>query len=752
VSLATPAAHRRPWYWLAALVAVAIAATALLVLNARARIAQNDRQFEAGLLARLDAIEVRIDDYFAVAKQLAAAGTETLAPVHGDTIATERIVTELFLARRNPDIYGLGVFYAPGTFFPGVRLFSIYDETGPTGATLQFLQKPGDVDYQRYEWWRDAVDARGATAFGGPYSEDGKSFISTMEAFDHDGRLAGVITVDTLTGTFKRMMSARLSPGDVAWILGRDRRTWVVGTAPLPQAAGDRIDRQLKLRYTSSYLFLSSDATALHATERGIVSATAALCVAAWLFAVLLAAILVQSWSSRATTLALERERERLENEITVSKKIESELRKAAYTDELTGLPNRYAFLERAAATIANASAANPFAVLMIDLDRFNIVNETLGHPAGDELLKSIANRLPSALPPESWLGRLGGDEFLALVAMDAADAMRCAQAILTALREPVLLGGRVIFTTASIGIVLVDAEHQHPEELLRDVDIAMYEAKQRGRAGAALFDAAMRKRVADESDLERDLRQAIDRRELVPYYQPIVDTVRCAPASFEALVRWPRDTGVVEAGDFVGYAERHGLVDAIDTLVLEKVCADTATIFGRFPDATIAVNVSAAHLTAPDLAATIEQALRAHAISPERIKLEITETAIMSNATRARDTLDRLREFGMQIILDDFGAGHSSLAYLHRLPIAGLKIDRSFIEHLPSDAQALAIVRSIVALAQTLGLYTVAEGVENAGQLAVVRQLGVTYAQGFLFAPGRDLAGLLHWEALRTG
>jgi EAL domain-containing protein (putative c-di-GMP-specific phosphodiesterase class I) len=258
-----------------------------------------------------------------------------------------------------------------------------------------------------------------------------------------------------------------------------------------------------------------------------------------------------------------------------------------------------------------------------------------------------------------------------------------------------------------------------------------------------------MRQKVSADSDLDNDLRNAIERREFVPYYQPIVSIATRSVISFEALVRWNRPAGgVVAAGEFIEFAESHGLVDAIDTNVLDNVCADAAALFEHFPDATVAVNVSAAHLTAPGLAGNVERALAARKVSPERVKLEITETAIMTNAAVARATLDQLRDDGMQIVLDDFGAGHSSLAYLHRLPIAGLKIDRSFIERLATDAQAVAIVRSIVALAQTLELYTVAEGVETAAQLEILHHLGVHHAQGFFFSPPLSLTDLFDFSA----
>lgn len=715
--------------------ALAAAATLLLLVNARTRIAQNDSQFVSGQMMRLGAIEVRIDDYFAIADQLVAAGAQTVAPLRGDTQILRRAVAGLFRARTSPQIFGLGPLYAPNGFQENTPLFSVYDQVGPGGRMVEHVDY-AQYDYKRFPWWGGAVSARGQTMVLGPLWEDHQSFITVVQAFYRDGALAGVMCVDTLTSTFKGMMSAPLVPGDIAWIQGHDRKTWILGTKQLPKNA-DLIDAVLPSRYTHSYLHLSSDASALHVANRRIACITVILIVAVWFAAGVIVTLLLRYWRSRESTAALELERERLENEIAVGKKVAVELRKAAYTDELTGLPNRHAFLERAAFTIASDDVQR-CVVMMVDLDRFNLVNETLGHLTGDELLKSVAERLRESLPKDAWVFRLGGDEYVVLV--ETADATRCAQDVLSALSQPFGLDERTLYTSASIGIVQISREYRDPEALLRDADIAMYEAKRLGRARSALFDAAMRNRVAVESEFGRDLRSSIERREFVAHYQPIVETMSCAPVSFEALARWKRPGGALRsASEFIGYAERYGLVDAIDAVMLQRVCEDAAAIFARYPRATVALNVSAAHLAVAGLATTIAQALRASNVAPERIKIEVTETAIMTNAERGRETLAQLRELGLEIVLDDFGTGQSSLAYLHRLPIAGLKIDRSFIAPLPGDAQAFAIVRSIVALAQNLGLYVVAEGVETPSQLGVLRQLGVAYAQGFLFSPPLD-------------
>ncbi len=315
---------------------------------------------------------------------------------------------------------------------------------------------------------------------------------------------------------------------------------------------------------------------------------------------------------------------------------------------------------------------------------------------------------------------------------------------LLSMLREPISVEGHVFYNAGSIGVVLGDPQYTRPEDLLRDADIAMYEAKRRGRDCYVVFDATMRHDVAAESALEHDLRRAVLQHEFITYYQPIVDAASSKIVSFEALVRWRRPgAGLVNAAEFIGHAERRGLVDAIDNSVLEDACRDAARLFRDFPGTTIAVNISAVHLMAENLADSVWEVMHRHGVSPERIRLEVTETAVMHNAEQARTTLYALRDRGIKIVLDDFGAGYSSLAYLHRLPIAGVKIDGSFIARLPGDKHALAIVRSVVALARSLGLYTVAEGVEMQEQLESIKTAGVDQAQGFFFSEAQPVDSL---------
>jgi diguanylate cyclase (GGDEF)-like protein len=736
--------YRPPWLWLPVLAVAALVVTFLVVSNARTRIAQNDAQFHSGQQVRLHEMETRIDDYFGKAIQLVATGSQTLANVRNDHQKAETLVNELFLSRSTREIHDVGVSYEPYAFTPDARYYCVFVFETPTGVRMG-LYTPHGTPYTKSHWYRRALETPNVPRFDGPYVEGGGSYISTVQAFTRDGLIAGVMSVDTRTSTFvAQNMTAMLDKGDIAWIESSGRGRKLLETAPFPQH-GDLIDESISLRYTQAFIHLSSDASALHGENAQIFTMSTLLIVALWLGAAGLGLALLQIWRSRGRAAVLEDERARLESEIAVGKRVEAELRKAAYTDALTGLPNRAALMESASEAILETATGVRYALFFIDLDRFNMINETMGHLAGDELLKMIAARLHEDVAGQGMIARLGGDEFVVLARVEPSRATTMAEGFLSTLHLPMLLGGRLIYSSASIGLVVVDAAYKAPEELLRDADIAMYEAKRRGRACFAVFDTAMRSRVASESDLENDLRRAIERHEFVPYYQPIFDTQSETIVSFEALVRWHRPgSGVVGAADFITYAERSGLIDTIDTSVLEDVCRDAGALFACFPNATVAVNVSAAHLAVPNLADTIGAVLRANGVPAPKLKLEITETAIMHNAEQARTTLEALRRNGIQIVLDDFGAGQSSLGYLHRLPIAGLKIDRSFVAPLPGDANAVAIVRSVVALAHAIGLYTVAEGVETAEQLEALRQLGVENAQGFLFSPAVSLENVL--------
>ncbi len=749
--------YRRPWYWLVVLGVAALAATFFVAWNARSRIALNDRQFEAMQMLRLQQMKQRIDDYFLSAKELAGLCSQTLGNVRGDSALLRTLTLETFRGHRDPDLYGLGVFFAPFMFDAHTELVSDYVHSGgrrytpfdrllPSGVVEVYEstnRRDPVTEYLTDEWYRTAVASRGKINIAGPNTEDGRSFISVVQAFYRGGHLAGVVSVDTLEPWYKAMMTAAVARGDVAWLQVGAHGGWRLGTSSLPKDTSSRIDRGVPIRDSRATLHLSSDASGLFTSNRRDVIAAVLLIAAIWGFAAIIVRLLLQRWQANEETIELELRQARLENEIALAQTIAAELRKAAYTDALTGLPNRAAFLERAADVLAQAGDGVGHAVLFIDLDHFKVINETLGHLAGDELLRLIALRLAGDVPSD-MLATLGGDEFVIVAHGDERDTRKKAERAMELIARPLVLGGRNIRPHASIGIAFAGATYMKPDDLLRDAGIAVNEAKRRGRRRIVVFDAAMRRQAAEDAELETSLRHAIERHELVPYYQPIVNIATGAIASFEALVRWNRpERGTVEAGQFMQFAESHALVHEVDSLVLPQVVRHCATLFGLVPEASVAVNLSAAELSDRDLAGRIETLLAEHKISPSRLKLEITETSMMTPSDEATANLKQLRGIGVQLVLDDFGTGYSSLAYLQRLPVVGLKIDRSFVEHIARDTRIEELVRNIVALAHTFSLYTVAEGVENKEQLNILSKIGVTFAQGYLYSPAVDIAAV---------
>jgi diguanylate cyclase (GGDEF)-like protein/PAS domain S-box-containing protein len=417
-------------------------------------------------------------------------------------------------------------------------------------------------------------------------------------------------------------------------------------------------------------------------------------------------------------------------------------LRGAAGADALTGLCNRAVFVEGIGRRLDDREtrrAASRFAVLYLDLDRFKVVNDSLGHMVGDELLIAVSQRLESCLRAGDSLARLGGDEFAILLSglNDEQQTNAFAFRIQEKLSAPFLIAGREVFTSASIGIALGPANYTNADDIMRDADTAMYHAKSRGKARHELFDADMHARVRDRLDLESDLRTAVSTNDFEVHYQPIVSLATGMCIGFESLIRWTRAGKPVSPATFIPVAEELGLIESVGTWVLQKACLTFADWQQRFPDSgldCITVNVSARQLMQQNFLRIVEKAVGAAGLQPSHVRLEITETALMDSPHMAASVLRDLREFGVKIYLDDFGTGCSSLSHLHKLPVDTLKIDRSFVTSLMVPDRP-AMVESILALARTLNTSVVAEGIENDDQAYELERLGCTHAQGYLFS-----------------
>ena len=432
--------------------------------------------------------------------------------------------------------------------------------------------------------------------------------------------------------------------------------------------------------------------------------------------------------------------------DITERKHAEARIEHLAHHDKLTGLFNRHSLQERLGQALASAAYANTrLAVLFIDLDRFKIINDTLGHHIGDQLLVEVANRLRQVGHANDIVARLGGDEFVVVLASDesAREALPIACQMLAALGAPYLLDGNQLHSTPSIGISVYPDDGDSVDALMKAADTAMYHAKAQGRNNVQFFTAEMNAAAAERMELERDLHHAIAHQQLDVHYQPQVQAASGRVCGVEALLRWPHPTrGQVSPLKFIPIAEESGLIEALGAWVLRQACQQVAHwksigIHG----VRMAVNLSAHQLRSRQLVDTVREAMHAHGVQAGELELEITESAVMKDPQAAIDTLQQLRDLGVHLAIDDFGTGYSSLAYLKLLPVDVLKIDRSFVKDIETDRNDAAICASILALAKSLGLKVVAEGVETAAQRDFLDSHGCDYLQGYFFAKPQPAA-----------
>jgi diguanylate cyclase (GGDEF)-like protein/PAS domain S-box-containing protein len=421
-------------------------------------------------------------------------------------------------------------------------------------------------------------------------------------------------------------------------------------------------------------------------------------------------------------------------------------LRHRVLHDGLTGLPNRLSFVDSLGEALSRATvSASPVGILFLDLDHFKLINDSLGHHAGDALLRAVAPRLRAHLRPGDVVARFGGDEFGILIdrLADEGEAIAIADRVAAAFSHPFSIDGVEHFVTASIGVAVTRASDRHEvnaELLIRDADAAMYRAKEGGRARCELFDAEMRAGAMRRLEVERELRHALDREELALHYQPVVNLKSGEITGLEALVRWRHpERGLLDPSEFVSIAEDSGLIEPIGRWVQEHACLQVLKWHQERPDSRpldVAINLSARQVAHRDLPGTVEEIIARTGLDPVHLRLEVTESVLVDESASAVSSLEALNELGVRLVLDDFGTGYSSLAYLSRFPFHALKIDRSFVDGLGIEQERTAIVEAIVGMAQALSLEFIAEGVESEVQLAELRRLGCDYAQGHLFYP----------------
>jgi diguanylate cyclase (GGDEF)-like protein/PAS domain S-box-containing protein len=425
--------------------------------------------------------------------------------------------------------------------------------------------------------------------------------------------------------------------------------------------------------------------------------------------------------------------------DVTDRRRAADKLLHDAFHDALTGLPNRGLFLDRLEHRLALEKRRHrtSFSVLVLDIDRFKVINDSLGHVLGDQLLIEVGRRLQAALRPGDTVARLSGDEFTILLedVPTTEAARKVAERLHEELRTPFLLGEQEVFSGASIGIAHGSAAYARPEDILRDADTALYRAKAQGRGRCVEFDASMHDRVVELLHLETALRRALDRREFRLHYQPVVSLSTGQITGAEALLRWKHpERGLVPPLDFIPLAEETGLIVEIGAWVLKEACRQMKEWQDKLgqPNLEIGVNLSSREFQVAGLVAQIADVLQETGLSPRSLRLEVTESLLMDKHPRVAQTMTELRAMGVRIDLDDFGTGYSSLSYLHQFPIDTLKIDRSFVQRIGSTDEALEIVNTILALASSLDMEVVAEGVENEQQLELLRQMHCSYAQGY--------------------
>jgi diguanylate cyclase (GGDEF)-like protein len=747
------------WTIVAALIGLTIAIAAAIT------VATNESQTRARVnqTARSTMIQHALGEVIDEAGELATNASLLVPMVPKTQSAIEALAQHLLDAAPGTSIDGVGIWYQPFSFDPKRKYVAAYAtrrKLGRHGNHIAHSYVRAADNYFHQVFYAKGLHA-GSVQFNPPYSEGGDVFLGAVAPIrDRTGKTIGVASSDVYGGDFARVLGLTTLPRyEFAYVLSSDGRIVAMTdetlfrrsiSAPAKTATHDiephalvrclltRIGNdttESRVRVESGLVVhLVADNAGLFAQASGLRGAALVVIGIIWVLGGVMIAIDLRRHRGGRRAQNLELEKIELENEIAERQRAEERLRRFAFFDALTDLPNRaFLFEHLTRALDRSQTKRDRFAVLYIDLDRFKIVNDSLGHAVGDELLVAVARRLESSIHADDIIARIGGDEFVIILhhLEDGEYARRVAHRIIERMGESFDVRGSDIYTGASIGIIADAGGYASPSDLLRDADVAMYEAKGQGKDRYVLFDRDLHMRTVAQLRLETDLRGAVDRSEFVLRYQPIVDLSSGRLAGFEALVRWQHpERGLLGPGEFISISEQNRTVIRLGTWVVREAVREFCT-WGR-SDLTIAVNVSVRQIVQANFVAEIAGLLVTAGMDARALKIEITESALMEDVETSARALRELRDIGVQAHIDDFGTGYSSLSYLRRFAIESIKIDRSFVAEMTQRPEAFEIVRTIVTLASTLGLTVTAEGIETAEQLASCRSLGITYGQGY--------------------
>ncbi|HET9030782.1 MAG TPA: diguanylate cyclase, partial [Candidatus Aquilonibacter sp.] len=642
---------RSPQITIAGAVLLALILTIAIGAFTAVRVAQSTDAATASAHETVKEIIGEFDDYILDARQLTASTVDVVASMRNNRRAVERMLARMLQSSRSATIYGIGVWYEPYAFDGVTRYYGPYAHWDAhrkhVVVTYQWMRP--SYDFHRQPWYLAGKKARSRAIFTEPYFDTDHVYVTTARSFLNGTTFNGVVTVDSILPALRESMNiipddgtfaAVVTPAGNVVVSTRDRDLGVNATSRDVEAYVRReLGRRAVLvsgaipytgwdvRYYIKRAVFMADAARLRAVAFVAV-------VGIWLAALLAIGVALRSRRHVRRAEELEEQRRLLEREIAERVRAEEKLRAHAYTDDLTGLPNRGFLLGQIEAHLEalRLDANQAFAVLFIDIDRFNIVNDSLGHATGDRLLTEFGSRLNTHVRPGDILARMSGDEFVLLTRLrEQGDARRRAAEILQSLRHPFSLSGMEFFVTASVGIAIGDARYATASEIVRDADVAMYEAKRAGRATFRVFDRSMHADALEKLALETDLRHALERGEIFVEYQPIVSLVDGRIAGFEALARWRHPTrGRVMPDTFIKIAEQVGLIVELDERVISAACLAASDWMAAYPDLFVAVNFSAAHLARVDDLAIVRRALEASGLPGHALKIEITETAVM--------------------------------------------------------------------------------------------------------------------------